>query len=274
MTDDPDMRIATVVMDYLFRRLALDYLPYEKRAELGIFSAEERAAQVGPRRRRRCDVEGAAPRGVDVDAAPRRSRAVRDRRRPVEVGCSTELLELRIGQGRRRAAVHDLRHEDASRRAAATSARAAAPPAAAADGRRRVKERCSTGVRRVSWLVRGEPRMLRLSKCGAYGGCREQYRCGHPGRGVRRRRDGGPRPRAAARARGAAGCGHARAQAAAHARPPDGRRLVLRRPLRARRDHRPAGHAGAAAPAHRAADRELDPRRARCTTATASAATP
>ena len=33
------------------------------------------------------------------------------------------------------------------------------------------------------------------------------------------------------------------------------------------------GHAGAAAPAHRAADRELDPRRARCTTATASAAT-
>ncbi len=27
MTDDPDVRIATRVMDYLFRRLALDYLP-------------------------------------------------------------------------------------------------------------------------------------------------------------------------------------------------------------------------------------------------------
>ena len=46
MTDDPDVRIATSVMDYLFRRLALDHLPYDKRAQLGIFSAEERSAQV------------------------------------------------------------------------------------------------------------------------------------------------------------------------------------------------------------------------------------
>jgi ribonucleoside-diphosphate reductase alpha chain len=46
MTDDPDVRIATSVMDYLFRRIALDYLPKEARAELGIFSAEERVAQV------------------------------------------------------------------------------------------------------------------------------------------------------------------------------------------------------------------------------------
>ena len=46
MTDDPDVRIATSVMDYLFRRIALDYLPVDARAELGIFSAEERMAQV------------------------------------------------------------------------------------------------------------------------------------------------------------------------------------------------------------------------------------
>src|SRR5690606_25135476 len=45
MTDDPDIRMATSVMDYIFRRLALDYLPYEERAALGIFSAAERAAQ-------------------------------------------------------------------------------------------------------------------------------------------------------------------------------------------------------------------------------------
>ena len=45
MTDDPDIRMATSVMDYIFRRLALDHLPYEKRAELGIFTAEERAMQ-------------------------------------------------------------------------------------------------------------------------------------------------------------------------------------------------------------------------------------
>src|SRR6185437_5732263 len=46
MTDDPDIRIATSVMDYIFRRLALDHLPYEDRAELGILSAAERAAEV------------------------------------------------------------------------------------------------------------------------------------------------------------------------------------------------------------------------------------
>jgi ribonucleoside-diphosphate reductase alpha chain len=46
MTDDPDIRIATSVMDYIFRRLALDYLPYDQRAELGILSAAERAAEL------------------------------------------------------------------------------------------------------------------------------------------------------------------------------------------------------------------------------------
>jgi ribonucleoside-diphosphate reductase alpha chain len=45
MTDDPDIRMANSMMDYIFRRLALDHLPYETRAEIGIFSAEERAAQ-------------------------------------------------------------------------------------------------------------------------------------------------------------------------------------------------------------------------------------
>jgi ribonucleoside-diphosphate reductase alpha chain len=45
MTDDPDIRMATSVMDYIFRRLALDYLPYEQRADLGILTAAERAAQ-------------------------------------------------------------------------------------------------------------------------------------------------------------------------------------------------------------------------------------
>jgi ribonucleoside-diphosphate reductase alpha chain len=46
LTDDPDIRIASSVMDYIFRRLALDHLPYEDRAELGILSAAERAAEV------------------------------------------------------------------------------------------------------------------------------------------------------------------------------------------------------------------------------------
>jgi ribonucleoside-diphosphate reductase alpha chain len=46
LTDDPDIRIASSVMDYIFRRIALDHLPYEERAELGILSASERSAQL------------------------------------------------------------------------------------------------------------------------------------------------------------------------------------------------------------------------------------
>ncbi len=46
MTDDPDIRISQSIMDYIFRRLALDYLPYEQREALGIFSADERTATV------------------------------------------------------------------------------------------------------------------------------------------------------------------------------------------------------------------------------------
>jgi ribonucleoside-diphosphate reductase alpha chain len=43
MTDDADIRMAQSVMDYIFRRLALDYLPFESRSSLGIYSAAERA---------------------------------------------------------------------------------------------------------------------------------------------------------------------------------------------------------------------------------------
>ncbi|MCM3885377.1 vitamin B12-dependent ribonucleotide reductase [Frankia sp. R82] len=46
MTDDPDVRIAQSIMDYLFRRLALDYLDADHRAELGISSAAERTRAV------------------------------------------------------------------------------------------------------------------------------------------------------------------------------------------------------------------------------------
>jgi ribonucleoside-diphosphate reductase alpha chain len=46
MTNDPDIRIATSIIDYIFRRLALDYLPAEKREALGIRSVEERKASL------------------------------------------------------------------------------------------------------------------------------------------------------------------------------------------------------------------------------------
>ena len=46
MTDDPDIRMSQSIMDYIFRRLALDHLPLDKREALGIFTANERAATV------------------------------------------------------------------------------------------------------------------------------------------------------------------------------------------------------------------------------------
>jgi ribonucleoside-diphosphate reductase alpha chain len=82
-------------MDYLFRRLALDFLPYDTRAELGIFTAEERAATVAssygaaPAVEDEVDVEGLAQ-GVPVEihaAAPA----------PVAVHSSMELIEAQQG---------------------------------------------------------------------------------------------------------------------------------------------------------------------------------
>jgi ribonucleoside-diphosphate reductase alpha chain len=46
VTDDPDVRMAQSIMDYIFRRLALDYLNFDERAELGIYAAAERARYV------------------------------------------------------------------------------------------------------------------------------------------------------------------------------------------------------------------------------------
>jgi ribonucleoside-diphosphate reductase alpha chain len=46
LTDDPDIRMAQSIMDYVFRRLALDYLDTETRASMGIHTADERMRQL------------------------------------------------------------------------------------------------------------------------------------------------------------------------------------------------------------------------------------
>ena len=46
MTDDADVRMAQSIIDYIFRRLALDYLTFDERAELGIHTSAERARYV------------------------------------------------------------------------------------------------------------------------------------------------------------------------------------------------------------------------------------
>ena len=127
MTDDPDIRIAQSVMDYIFRRLALDHLSVDKRAGLGIFTAEERAAQVAgsygtsasDRRGRRGG--GGRPRGAAQFGADRDRQGGREGHPGgPEVGQGGPLLGRAARAGdrhrHRRAAVHDLRHEDAPRR--------------------------------------------------------------------------------------------------------------------------------------------------------------
>ena len=46
LTDDPDVRMAQSIMDYVFRRLALDYLDFDTRSFMGIHTAQERARQL------------------------------------------------------------------------------------------------------------------------------------------------------------------------------------------------------------------------------------
>ena len=47
ITSDPDIRFATSLVDYIFRRLALEYLPEDKRGSLGVQSIAERKAGNG-----------------------------------------------------------------------------------------------------------------------------------------------------------------------------------------------------------------------------------
>ncbi|MBX6355784.1 MAG: vitamin B12-dependent ribonucleotide reductase, partial [Micromonosporaceae bacterium] len=105
MTDDPDIRMASSVMDYIFRRLALDFLPYERRAELGIFTAAERAAQVRAENGEDSNVDltamaSSAPiEARQADGKPAQERAVGAGAKPApQVGSSTELVEAVIGK--------------------------------------------------------------------------------------------------------------------------------------------------------------------------------
>ncbi|WP_156758269.1 vitamin B12-dependent ribonucleotide reductase [Actinokineospora pegani] len=98
MTDDPDVRMATSVMDYLFRRLALDYLSYDRRAELGIFTANERTAMVEAEYgggSTDYDLEGLR---TSVEASPATPAIEEAKAKPTEAHSSTELLELHLGK--------------------------------------------------------------------------------------------------------------------------------------------------------------------------------
>ncbi len=103
ITDDPDIRIASSVLDYVFRRLALDHLPYETRAELGILSASERAAQLAGEDAVLAEEQdpGEMAQSAPVERAPSRHEDGPD---PQSAGLasqphsSTELIEAQQGR--------------------------------------------------------------------------------------------------------------------------------------------------------------------------------
>jgi ribonucleoside-diphosphate reductase alpha chain len=72
MTDDKDIRMAQSMMDYIFRRLALDYLPFEERAALGLYTVAEREAALnnGGEYTPIAPVAGDSPKAVAPVAAP------------------------------------------------------------------------------------------------------------------------------------------------------------------------------------------------------------
>ena len=129
MTDDPDVRMAQSIMDYIFRRLALDYLPSTSAPTYGIYSADERSRQLetGSYQPEETDDEveeeleslaQSAPvtEAPKAEAKPADVEAAAVKAAPAEAHSSAELLELITGQVVRRPAVHDLRHQDAPRR--------------------------------------------------------------------------------------------------------------------------------------------------------------
>ena len=69
MTDDPDIRMAQSMMDYIFRRLALDYLSFETRSSLGIHTTTERERQL--------ETGSYGPADADDESEPRRPRSSR-----------------------------------------------------------------------------------------------------------------------------------------------------------------------------------------------------
>jgi hypothetical protein len=48
ITDDPEIRLASSLVDYIFRRLAVEYLPYEERLDMGILTIGERSQPTLP----------------------------------------------------------------------------------------------------------------------------------------------------------------------------------------------------------------------------------
>ncbi|MFI6447464.1 vitamin B12-dependent ribonucleotide reductase [Kitasatospora sp. NPDC050543] len=105
LTDDPDVRMAQSIVDYIFRRLALDFLPFETRSALGIHSVEERQRHLETGSYEPLDAEEldtetlaqSAPRAVEPTAPARPAAVQAPKPAPAQAHNSTELMEIQLG---------------------------------------------------------------------------------------------------------------------------------------------------------------------------------
>ncbi|MFE6750522.1 vitamin B12-dependent ribonucleotide reductase [Kitasatospora purpeofusca] len=109
LTDDPDLRMAQSIVDYIFRRLALDFLPFETRSALGIHSVEERQRHLEtgsyePEVEEELDTETlaqsapVAPAAAKPVAVPAPAPVAAPAPRPTaQAHNSTELMEIQLG---------------------------------------------------------------------------------------------------------------------------------------------------------------------------------
>jgi len=99
MTDDQDIRMAQSMMDYIFRRLALDYLPFEERAALGLYTAAERARalETGEYTPDAVIEAPVAKAAAPAPAAPKPVEVKIEAAPAPQIGSSSELLEAITG---------------------------------------------------------------------------------------------------------------------------------------------------------------------------------
>ncbi|MFF7994859.1 vitamin B12-dependent ribonucleotide reductase [Kitasatospora xanthocidica] len=102
LTDDPDVRMAQSIVDYIFRRLALDFLPFETRSALGIHSVEERQRHLEtgsyePLEAEELDTESLAQSAPVVAAKPAPAVEAPKPAAPKQAHNSTELMEIQLG---------------------------------------------------------------------------------------------------------------------------------------------------------------------------------
>jgi ribonucleoside-diphosphate reductase alpha chain len=79
MTDDRELRFATSLLDYIFRRMAVEYLPVDERREIGVLTVDERVQPTLP------GVEEASTENhPGLDTLPVEEQAVPEAAQPVE----------------------------------------------------------------------------------------------------------------------------------------------------------------------------------------------